>query len=73
GVPVHDEDEAIDAFFATTLPILESGESVRFEIVCINDGSRDRSAAMQQNLALMASGDIERNIEIYPLSLQAVV
>ncbi len=35
--------------------------------------ARDRSAAMQQNLALMASWDIERNIEIYSLSLQAVV
>ncbi|AXF23899.1 glycosyltransferase [Burkholderia pyrrocinia] len=42
-VPFHDEDEAIDAFFAETLPILESVEAVRFEIVCINDGSRDRT------------------------------
>ncbi|MGS0896147.1 sensor domain-containing diguanylate cyclase [Burkholderia stagnalis] len=35
--------------------------------------ARDRARAMQQNLALMASWDIERNIEIYSLSLQAVV
>ncbi|NTZ06610.1 sensor domain-containing diguanylate cyclase [Burkholderia metallica] len=35
--------------------------------------ARDRSRSMQQNLALMASWDIERNIEIYSLSLQAVV
>ena len=35
--------------------------------------ARERSIAMQQNLALMASWDIERNIEIYSLSLQAVV
>ncbi|MDR8036265.1 diguanylate cyclase, partial [Burkholderia cenocepacia] len=35
--------------------------------------ARDRSRSMQQNLALMAAWDIERNIEIYSLSLQAVV
>lgn len=39
-VPFHDEVDAIDTFFATTLPILDSIDSVRFEIVCINDGSR---------------------------------
>ena len=42
-VPFHDEAEAIDAFFAETLPVLESVAGVRFEIVCINDGSRDRT------------------------------
>lgn len=42
-VPFHDEEAAIDAFFAETLPILESVDAVRFEIVCINDGSRDRT------------------------------
>ncbi|MEK7918073.1 glycosyltransferase, partial [Burkholderia contaminans] len=40
-VPFHDEAEAIEAFFATTLPILESIDATRFEIVCVNDGSRD--------------------------------
>lgn len=42
-VPFHDEDETIDAFFAETLPVLESVDAVRVEIVCINDGSRDRT------------------------------
>ncbi|WP_310642505.1 glycosyltransferase, partial [Burkholderia cenocepacia] len=32
---------AIDAFFATTVPILEAIGTARFEIVCVNDGSRD--------------------------------
>ncbi|MCA3802822.1 glycosyltransferase, partial [Burkholderia sp.] len=53
-VPFHDEDEAIDAFFAATLPILESVESVRFEIVCINDGSRDGTL---DKLIDVAAGD----------------
>ncbi|MGU7781109.1 glycosyltransferase family 2 protein [Burkholderia sp. PU8-34] len=42
-VPFHDEYDAIDAFFAETLPILESVDSIRFEIVCVNDGSHDRT------------------------------
>jgi glycosyltransferase involved in cell wall biosynthesis len=40
-VPFHDEHDAIDAFFAETVPTLDSIESVRFEIVCVNDGSSD--------------------------------
>ncbi|MGZ2746248.1 sensor domain-containing diguanylate cyclase [Burkholderia stagnalis] len=35
--------------------------------------ARERARTTLQNLALMASWDIERNIEIYSLSLQAVV
>ncbi|HGL4258302.1 sensor domain-containing diguanylate cyclase [Burkholderia dolosa] len=35
--------------------------------------ARDRARVTQQNIALMASWDIERNIELYALSLQAVV
>jgi len=53
-VPFHDEEETIDAFFAETLPILESVAAVRFEIICINDGSRDRSL---DRLLAIAAGD----------------
>jgi len=35
--------------------------------------ARDRARITQQNIALMASWDIERNIEFFALSLQAVV
>ncbi|WP_175829165.1 glycosyltransferase family 2 protein [Burkholderia cepacia] len=53
-VPFHDEAETIDAFFAATLPILESVDTIRFEIVCINDGSRDDTL---DRLIDVAAGD----------------
>jgi glycosyltransferase involved in cell wall biosynthesis len=39
-VPMHNEDEALNSFFETTVPILQSLNN-QFEIVCINDGSTD--------------------------------
>ena len=44
-VPFYNETEAVDGFFATIVPFLESIESIRFEIVCINDGSTDGTLA----------------------------
>lgn len=40
-VPFYDEVDAVDLFFSETLPILDAIEAVRFEIVCVNDGSVD--------------------------------
>ncbi len=40
-VPFYNEDDAVDAFFRTIVPVLEAIESIRFEIVCVNDGSCD--------------------------------
>jgi polyisoprenyl-phosphate glycosyltransferase len=40
-VPFYNEVQAVDAFFASLVPTLESIESIVFEIVCINDGSTD--------------------------------
>jgi glycosyltransferase involved in cell wall biosynthesis len=40
-VPFYNEIEAVDGFFAGMVPYLEAIESIRFEIVCINDGSID--------------------------------
>lgn len=40
-VPFYNEHDAVEAFFAEIVPVLEAIESIRFEIVCINDGSSD--------------------------------
>lgn len=39
-VPMHNEEPVIDTFFDAVVPILE-GLTGRYEIVCVNDGSRD--------------------------------
>lgn len=39
-VPMHDESESCAVFFATVIPILEDAVA-SFEIICVNDGSRD--------------------------------
>ncbi|MFT6834442.1 MAG: glycosyltransferase involved in cell wall biosynthesis [Francisellaceae bacterium] len=41
-VPMYNEEEALDSFFDTTLPILRSLHN-NFEIVCVNDGSSDNT------------------------------
>ncbi|KFL54804.1 glycosyltransferase family 2 protein [Burkholderia pyrrocinia] len=61
-VPFHDEDETIDAFFAETLPVLESLDTVRFEIVCINDGSRD--STLDRLLEVMAGDPRVRVVDL---------
>ena len=40
-VPFYNEQQAIGRFFDAVVPILESIEGTRFEIVCVNDGSSD--------------------------------
>ncbi|TDN70541.1 glycosyltransferase family 2 protein [Paraburkholderia sp. BL10I2N1] len=42
-VPFYNEEEMISKFFEATLPVLESLDSLTFEIVCVNDGSRDNT------------------------------
>ena len=45
--PIHDEEDALSELFAELIPLLEaSGE--RYEILCVNDGSRDGSLAALQ-------------------------
>ncbi|WP_242539715.1 glycosyltransferase [Trinickia mobilis] len=39
--PFYNERDAVDAFFAEIVPVLEAIKSIRFEIVCVNDGSSD--------------------------------
>ncbi|SPR99185.1 glycosyltransferase family 2 protein [Cupriavidus taiwanensis] len=40
-VPCYNESESIDQFFASVIPVLESIDAIRFEIVLVNDGSTD--------------------------------
>jgi len=44
-IPVYNEEEALPPLFARLYAALD-GLQVPYEIVFINDGSRDRSAAM---------------------------
>jgi polyisoprenyl-phosphate glycosyltransferase len=53
-VPFYNEEETIRHFFAAVRPILESIEQTDFEIVCVNDGSRDQTLSA---LMLEASQD----------------
>ena len=45
-VPFYNEEEVIGTFFDTTVPILESLDGLTFEIVCVNDGSRDSTLGL---------------------------
>ncbi|MDR1020961.1 MAG: glycosyltransferase [Synergistaceae bacterium] len=48
-IPVYNEEESIEPLFAALYPVLKSlGRS--FEIIFVNDGSRDRSFAMLYDL-----------------------
>jgi glycosyltransferase involved in cell wall biosynthesis len=40
-VPFYNEEATIETFFTTVISELESLASIDFEIVCVNDGSRD--------------------------------
>ena len=40
-VPIYNESDVIQRFFACVTPIFEAIDSLRFESVCVNDGSGD--------------------------------
>jgi polyisoprenyl-phosphate glycosyltransferase len=61
-VPFFNEEEMIDTFFAATLPALELLSGLRFEIVCVNDGSRDNT--LQKLLAMSAADSRIRVIDL---------
>src|SRR5262250_1772857 len=44
-IPVYNEEEGLPALFARLYPALDA-LGVRYEIIFVNDGSRDRSAAL---------------------------
>ena len=61
-VPVFDEEESIDLFLDTVIPLLEKA-SLRFELVFVNDGSQDDTFAR-----LFDRGRRDRRIRIVNLS-----
>ncbi|KVV41454.1 bactoprenol glucosyl transferase [Burkholderia territorii] len=40
-VPFYNEGEAVERFFDVVIPLMAGLDAFRFEIVCVNDGSRD--------------------------------
>jgi glycosyltransferase involved in cell wall biosynthesis len=63
-VPMYDEATNIDRFFAEVLPVLEQ-TTPSYEIVCVNDGSRDdtlsRLLAQQERHRSVVVVDLSRN------------
>lgn len=45
-VPFFNEEDTIPAFFQRVIPCLETIAEIEFEIVCVNDGSGDRTLQM---------------------------
>ncbi|HKR38744.1 MAG TPA: glycosyltransferase family 2 protein [Paraburkholderia sp.] len=61
--PFYNEQDGIEVFFEQIIATMESIESVRFEIVCINDGSRD---ATLEKLVLVSQRD--RRVKVIDLT-----
>jgi glycosyltransferase involved in cell wall biosynthesis len=61
-VPVLNEEESIDVFLATVVPFLD-GAGLRFEVVFVNDGSRDNTLGH-----LLDRGMRDRRLKIVNLS-----
>ncbi|WP_321814278.1 MULTISPECIES: glycosyltransferase family 2 protein [unclassified Paraburkholderia] len=64
-VPFYNEEDSIPVFFAQVIPALEAIDTVDFEIVCVNDGSKDRTLPLLVNAtqidARVRAIDLSRN------------
>lgn len=61
-VPVFNEEESIGLFLDTVRPLMER-DGLRFEIVFVNDGSRDQTLAH-----LLSRGALDRRLRVVNLS-----
>jgi glycosyltransferase involved in cell wall biosynthesis len=61
-VPFYNEGSAVDVFYERIVPVLSGLEQMPFEIVCVNDGSRDDTLARLRTL-------VERDARVRVLDL----
>src|SRR4030095_1657272 len=59
-IPVYNEEEALPALFARLYPPLDALR-VPYEVIFVNDGSRDRSAALLKD-QFLARPDVTRGV-----------
>ncbi|AYQ43690.1 MULTISPECIES: glycosyltransferase family 2 protein [Burkholderia] len=62
-VPFYNEGEAVERFFDVVIPLMTSIDAIRFEIVCVNDGSRDDTL---ERLIRISTG--ERRVRVIDLT-----
>ncbi|KAB0643979.1 glycosyltransferase family 2 protein [Burkholderia latens] len=62
-VPFYNEGEAVERFFDVVIPLMSGLDTIRFEIVCVNDGSRDDTL---ERLIRVSMGD--RRVRVIDLT-----
>jgi glycosyltransferase involved in cell wall biosynthesis len=63
AVPFFNEEDALPHFFEQIIPALEALPSLQFEIVCVNDGSRDSTLRL-----LIAMSERDKRVRVIDLT-----